>query len=223
VIAAVPEGAVLAIAPLGATEMDRAADIALALARSLAAAGYRVVLADAAIVAPRVGPLLEMAGSTGLSDVLAAASGAPEPVEVDGVRVLPAGLRINQARERYGGAAMAALLAGLRADADYVLVVTPAVDSSDGAAVLPAIERVVLVATESVTRRAQVSEAAQLADRFARPLVGLVAVRAGRERPGPRERAPQGTDRTESTDEEEPAASDGRAGAHRMATGRELA
>jgi Mrp family chromosome partitioning ATPase len=189
-IAAAPSGAVLAITPLTSAESAVTAELALALAQSLGAAGYRVVLTDAVLRQPRVGALLEMTDDAGLSDRLVASGGHPEPIAVDGIRVLPAGLRTEPARERYGGQAMATLFAELRADTDYLLVVTAPVDSSDGPAVLRSVERIVLVATEKVSRRAQIRGAAQLAERLGRPLVGLIAVHA-RRRKRHRQRAPR--------------------------------
>jgi capsular polysaccharide biosynthesis protein len=190
VIATLPDGAVLGVTPLAASDSAIAAGLAVALARSLAAAGCRILLVDAALDAPRIGPLLDMTTDTGLSDLLVTPSGHAEPVQLGGIRVLPAGSHIDEARERYGGEAIAAVLRALRAEGDYVLLLTPPLDSGDGAAVLQAVNRPLIVATEAVSRRAQVRQAAQLADRLARPPVGLVAVAADWA-PPPAERRPE--------------------------------
>lgn len=180
VIAAAPQGAVLAVAPVGSAEVGIAVDVGITLAHSLTAAGYRVVLADASVDRPQLAARLELTNEPGLSDALAEDGRAAAPVDVNGVRVVPAGTRVGETRERYGGAPMERVVSELRAEADYVVLVTsPAVDS-DGAAVLQWVEQVLLVARDSVTRHSAVSDAAAAAGRLGCPIVGVVAVSTAR-------------------------------------------
>lgn len=209
-IAAVQHGAVLAIAPLGPGEVEPAANFAVALARSLDAAGYRVALVDAEISQPRVADLLDLGDCSGLSDVIAKGTAAPLAVRAGGIRVVVAGSQTADARERYGGTAMADAIAAVRAGADYTLVVTPALDTSDGVAVLHAVEKVVLVCTDGVSRRMTIRTVTETLVRLARPPAGLVAVTARA-----RKATPQASGHAHEARTEEPAEPDAAAEAAR--------
>ncbi|MGH3494143.1 MAG: Wzz/FepE/Etk N-terminal domain-containing protein [Sciscionella sp.] len=172
------------IALSGLSSSEPCAEVAVRLARSLAAAGYRVVLVDAAIDDAKVGRLMGIPPMEGLSDRLISGEHSDiKLTEVDGVRVLTAGRAPLDARERYSGAAIGEVLAGLRADSDYVLLTSSPATTADGLAVVLGSDSVALVATDHATTREQIADAHDLIRRLGADVLGLIVMLGGRRRP----------------------------------------
>ncbi len=102
--------------------------LTIALARSLAASGMRVLAVDGDIRQPSFDPVFRCAGAPGLTDILAGLA-APEHVfigdDMTGLKVLPAGTQAKAALSLFLSAALPAFLAQLRDQFDVVLIDVP--------------------------------------------------------------------------------------------------
>ena len=178
VLASAPPPCVLGIAPLVEAEGDAAARFAVALARSLRAAGYRVCVVDAVIDDPRLAGLLDLdADTTGLADVLLAEADRPvEPVEADDILALPAGADPASARDRYAGTAVSRVLSATSALVDYTLVIGAPLDADDSVGVLHAIAGAMVLVADGRNTHAELARVAAAASRFDVALLGAVVL-----------------------------------------------
>lgn len=181
-IAPALRGAVLAgtsapaVVALAGVESDRSSSsLSTALARSLVSAGYRVVLVCAEEAA---GQQVGVAGP-GLGEALRG-EGTPSDLLVDahGLRVLPAGSSLAEVGELLVGPRMAALLAQLRADNDFVVVASPSTTSPVGLGVASAVDAVIAIAVDKRTTKDRIGELVHQADLLGVPLMGVVIVSA---------------------------------------------
>ena len=172
-------GLPITVAPLSGSEP--ATMVARRLASALANAGYGTTLVDAGVHERRIGDVLGLPPTAGLSEVLLKDRNADELlVEVGRFRMLPAGTSVSLARDRYAGEQFKSVLAGLAADADYVVVYGSAASTADGLAVACATRRVILVINDATTTHAQLLAARQELERLNVSVVGAIAVRAGK-------------------------------------------
>jgi receptor protein-tyrosine kinase len=188
ILAAAGDNAVIAVSAMSAREPG--ADVAVAVSRSLAAAGYRVALVDAAVDDARVAPLMGIDAGIGLSDALMAPdSDSVRSVTVDGVQVVTAGSDPHAARERYSGAAIGEVLTRLRAERDFVLLASSPITTGDGLAAVVGADSVVFVATDQATTHEQIAAARDLVKRLGVSSLGLLVLLSGKRR---RRRRPAG-------------------------------
>lgn len=177
VLAGAPRTSVIAVSAVAAHES--AADVAVSLARALASAGYRVVLVDAAVEGSTVATRMGIRANPGLSDLLASDPARLIDVELavaDGVRVLPGGSHMAEARELYAGAAVSALLGRLRGESDYVLLATSPITTGDGMSAVLGADSVLLVARDRKSTHEQIEEACEASRRIGVEPLGLVIV-----------------------------------------------
>ena len=169
----------IAVTPLSGAEP--ATMVARRLASALANAGYGTTLVDAGVHERRIGDVLGLPPTAGLSEVLLKDRNAAELlVEVGRFRMLPAGTSVSLARDRYAGEQFKSVLSGLAADADYVVVYGSAASTADGLAVACATRRVILVINDATTTHAQLLTARQELERLNVSVVGAIAVRVGK-------------------------------------------
>ncbi|MFQ1003412.1 hypothetical protein [Modestobacter sp. SSW1-42] len=152
--------------------------LAVRLARSLAQEGSRVVLVEADVHAPHLAEELGMTGGPGLADVLAgttALEDALRPWGDETLAVLTAGSTPPGPAGQDPAARTAAVLTGLRARADVVVVAAaPLSPVADAVAFGEVADGFLLESRFGVTSREQLAEAARtLADTPA-GLVGVV-------------------------------------------------
>lgn len=172
-------GLPITVAPLGGSEP--ATMVARRLASALANAGYRTTLVDAGVHERRIGDVLGLPPTAGLSEVLLKDRDPNELlVEVGRFQMLPAGTSVSLARDRYAGEQFKSVLAGLAADADYVVVYGSAASTADGLAVACATRRVILVINDATTTHTQLLAARQELERLHVSVVGAIAVRTGK-------------------------------------------
>ncbi len=172
-------GLPITVAPL--TGSEPATMVARRLASALANAGYGTTLVDAGVHERRIGDVLGLPPTAGLSEVLLKDRNASELlVEVGRFRMLPAGTSVSLARDRYAGEQFKSVLARLAADADYVVVYGSAASTADGLAVACATQRVILVINDTTTTHAQLLAARQELERLNVSVVGAIAVRPGK-------------------------------------------
>lgn len=158
------------------------------LAIALASAGHHVVLVEADLRRPRSADVLGVEGAVGLSNVLVGRIGAHEAVQpvLGGLfDVLTSGPLPPNPSELLASQRMAAVLDGLRARYDVVLVDTPPLlPVTDAAALAPATDGMILVCRAGRTSRAQVSAAVQALHAVSGPLFGAVLSMVSRRGPG---------------------------------------
>lgn len=176
VLATAGDRRVLGLAGVGDGDGQRT--VATDLARTLASAGYRVALVDAAITDNQPAPLLGVASESGLMEMLAEPGGRLPVTDADGVHVLPAGTITAAARERVAGQELQQVLRRLGVDHDYVFVVCARATSSDGLSVALAMDGMILVGTDGQTTHVEVAAAAQTIHRLDVDVVGVVLQRA---------------------------------------------
>lgn len=199
-----------AVAVSGVGSKDTSSPVALELGRSMSRAGYRVVVVMAS--AEEAGPFTgDSRGARGLADTLRDGRSVTELlVEHDGLTVLSAGSGILQQQELLSGERFARVVQGLKAEFDYVLVVT-------GPAVLPAelatarlADALLLVGRDGVTSRIDIGDVSARARLVGLRVSGLVlrsrgGSRAGGSRPHP----PSPTQESKRTDPVTPHVSEG--------------
>lgn len=151
---------------------------ALDLARSTAEAGERVLLVEADLRRPTLGPALGLPAAPGLSDVLAGqveVAAAVRPGGVDRLSVLPAGTVPPNPAELLGSQRMADVVAALRGDYDKLLLDAPPLLPVTDAVVCSALaDGVLLVVRWGRTSRDEVAEAAAMLEQVHAPVLGSV-------------------------------------------------
>jgi non-specific protein-tyrosine kinase len=169
-----PAALLVASPAAGEGKSTTLANLAVVLAQS----GRRVIVADCDLRRPAQHALFGLPNGDGVSRLLA--TGAVEappllPTQVDGLRLLPAGPPPPNPAELLDRPAAAALLAGLRADADVVLVDAPPLLAVTDAALLAArLDGVLLVLAAGKSRRDHAERARELLDRVGAETVGVV-------------------------------------------------
>jgi polysaccharide biosynthesis transport protein len=149
-------------------------NLAVAMARD----GKRVILIDADLRSPTVHHLLGVAASPGLSDLLAGMSTVEEAVqttEVDGLRVISAGVIPPNPAELLGSVAFERLLERLDLEADVmVLDSPPCVPVTDPLIVAARMDAVVVVLKMGQTRKGAIKQAVELLGRARARIIGTV-------------------------------------------------
>lgn len=157
-----PPRSIVITSPLpGEGKSTAACNIALTLALN----GSRVVLIEADLRMPRVSAYLELDNAAGLTNVLAGQHAVEDVLisyERGALAVLPSGPIPPNPSELLGSKNMAALLAQLSRDFDYVILDSPPVLPVTDAAVLGAIaDGVLLFVRHGKTHRVEVERALQ--------------------------------------------------------------
>lgn len=151
---------------------------ALDLARSFAEAGERVLLVEADLRRPTLGPALRLEPSPGLSEVLAGQAEPASALRPGGPGrpdVLPAGTVPPNPAELLGSERMTDLVATLRGRYDKVLLDAPPVLPVTDAVVCAAVaDGVLLVVRWGRTRRADVTEAVGMLEQVHASVLGTV-------------------------------------------------
>lgn len=125
---ALHEGAGRIIAITAARPGEGKTTLAIALARSLAAAGLRVLAVDGDIRQPSFDPVFNCAGAPGLTDHLAGLAGLEEVIRQDGLtplKILPAGTQAKAALSLFLSPALRQTLFLLRDQFDVILIDAP--------------------------------------------------------------------------------------------------
>ncbi len=159
---------------------DETAVPTLRLARALAAAGYRVAVVEAVTKNPQVAALLGVVARAGLSDILTTPrDGIPPPVSftVAGLTVITAGEEPAKSGPCFPGPRMTELLAQLKDQHDFVLMVTGVLNTADGLGPLLAADEAVLVVHDAAAGLADIEPAQTLIERLGAHLLGLVVIR----------------------------------------------
>lgn len=148
------------------------------LAIAFAEAGERTLLIDADLRDPRIGVVLDLDSSPGLSNVLAQQTELADAVQdwgPDGLSVLTAGSVPPNPAELLGSPRMAALLTELAGSYDKLILDTPPLlPVTDAAIAATVADAVVLVIRQGKTSRGQVSRAAATLEQVDATLVGSV-------------------------------------------------
>ncbi|MDN5767058.1 MAG: hypothetical protein L0H96_15650 [Humibacillus sp.] len=148
--------------------------VSLNLARSLMRAGYTVTLVSAE-TSGRIERALDITASTGLAEALSSKTGTqPELVEVDGLRVLPAGA-LAEVEALLFSERFSTLLTQLKAGADYVVISSPPAATPAGMGLGVATDAMMLVGIDRVTTADDVEGVAVRASRLGVDIMGLVA------------------------------------------------
>ena len=149
------------------------------LAVAFAAAGKRVVAVSADLRKPRLEDFFRVRRTPGLTNVLAGELELGEAFAgvrgVPGLRILPSGPIPGNPAELLTSQAMARILTDLRAQADFVLIDTaPLLAVSDGLALAPFVDAVVLSADARSTQRTSIAQARRLLDQVGARILGAV-------------------------------------------------
>jgi polysaccharide biosynthesis transport protein len=151
-----------------------AANLAVAIARS----GKHVVLVDANVRTPRIGPLFGVPSGPGLAGVLA---GQCEPRDVmhpsgvPGLTIVASGQVAANPAEILTGTLFADLLQWLREQAEFVIVDSPPMlGSADATMIAPHADGVLLVLRPGRTNRADVERVRQNVSAVGATLIGAV-------------------------------------------------
>lgn len=148
------------------------------LARVLALAGERVLLVDADLRRPQVGPRLRLDSQLGLSDVLTGRGSLQDlviNVAPDYLSVLPSGTVPPNPSELLGSEAMSHLIATVERQYDYVIFDAPPLLPVTDAVVLAAqTGGAVVISRSGVIRRQQLATALGILDSADVTLLGLV-------------------------------------------------
>jgi capsular exopolysaccharide synthesis family protein len=152
------------------------------LAVSFAQAGKRTLLIDADMRRPGLTALLELRTSSGLSDVLRsqqpvveAAQERIQPLELDGLEILPCGPRPSNPAELLASERFSDLLGWAETVYDQVLVdAPPALAASDAAIIGRLVDGVVLVVRPDKNRRRLVVRALESFTSLGATLSGVV-------------------------------------------------
>ena len=122
------EGAGRIIAITAARPGEGKTTLTIALARSLAATGLRVLAVDGDIRQPSFDPVFHSAGRPGLTDHLAGLAGVDEVIlsdELTSLKILPAGTQAKAALSLFLSPALPRFLSLLRGDYDVILIDAP--------------------------------------------------------------------------------------------------
>jgi Mrp family chromosome partitioning ATPase/capsular polysaccharide biosynthesis protein len=166
------------IAVASANTPEGCAQIAANLCASLAEAGYRVALVDAAIDQPQVQVLLGLPPGPGLADAVASENrtGALHTVGLPAFDVLPAGNDPGAAEDLYGGERFRSVLARLGSTYDFVIVVAPELSTALGTDVAAAADGTLIVVGESAATHTQLMHLVERSSARGVSFVGIVAV-----------------------------------------------
>jgi non-specific protein-tyrosine kinase len=166
-------------------EKDGKTTIAIRLALSAARAGVRVVLVDGDLRRAQIGPRLGIEAKTGLSAVLSDRQSAAEgvlyqyPINEPGARpltVLPAGSPTANPAALIGSAEMKRVIKRLEANADLVVIDTPAaLMVSDPLPLIEIATGVVLVARMNRSSREKIKRLEKMVRAAKGNLFGVVA------------------------------------------------
>jgi capsular polysaccharide biosynthesis protein/cellulose biosynthesis protein BcsQ len=172
-LASAPLKSVIAVAGLCTAQQSTA--IAAELARAMAAAGYHVSLVDA-VIGEREHPApFGLQGAPGLSDALLEPDVRDLPLaRVDGIQVLSAGSDPADARERYSGQHLRDILERLRKTSEYVVVAASPCTTTDGLAVLLAVDSAVIIATDETATHEQIATTKDAIERLNVDVLGLI-------------------------------------------------
>jgi len=171
-----PRPEVIAVAPAGAGEPQ--ADVAEAVAESLARAGHRVVLVQTD-PAPTHGGL--EVGDRGLADALVHERLNPldllQPSVDPLLCLLPAGMPTEQSRDLFTTDRVRALIHRLTSIGNLVVIQSPGVDTAEGEALVGAADIGLIAVTVGQTRPREISQAVTRAHTGDTPLAALVVSR----------------------------------------------
>jgi Mrp family chromosome partitioning ATPase len=144
---------------------------------ALQSAGFRTTIVAADLETPVLEELLDVPVSPGLAEIFLAGDDLTAGViSPSGLRVIPRGENAAAARELYAGSRFEFLVAGLRDEADYVLISSPPASTADGDAVAAAADGVVLLVADQRTTHAEVSTVLHRYGRLGVKVLGVVAV-----------------------------------------------
>ena len=148
------------------------------LAISLAETGARVALVDGDLRLPRVASIMGIEGGAGLTDVLIGRASLADVLQRWGrgqLYVLPSGKTPPNPSELLGSSSMAALLATLTAEMDYVIIdAPPLLLVTDAAVVSKLTGGALLAAASGRVKKAEIAGAAAALERVEARLVGIV-------------------------------------------------
>lgn len=151
---------------------------AVYLAQSFAELGRRVLLIDADLREPRLGRLLGLAGSAGLSSVLVGETtleDAVQPWGAHALQVLPGGLVPPNPSELLAGSAMTALVTTARSRYDLVVLDTSALlPVTDGAVAASQADGAILLVRHGQTSRDEVGRSIESLQSVDARLLGTV-------------------------------------------------
>ena len=151
---------------------------AVNIATTLAERGDSVILVDADLRGGQPSELLGLSGARGLSDVLTGDAGLPEAIDsttLPGVRVVPAGSRLDDASALLWSKALETTFAQLRAAADVVVVSAPPVlDYADAARLAEHAETSILVVTSGDSRVPDLADAYEQLKEGGAPTKGVL-------------------------------------------------
>jgi capsular exopolysaccharide synthesis family protein len=155
--------------------------LALALGRSCAMAGERVLVLDCDVREPALGRLMKADAESGLTDVLlgfAQLQDVVRPDELTGLRYIPAGSPQADSAALFTSAALTALLVAARQHYDLILLdAPPALAMADARLVSRLADATVLCVRWRQTPRAVVSHALDLLAEAQAHVCGLVLTR----------------------------------------------
>jgi succinoglycan biosynthesis transport protein ExoP len=156
-------------------------NISANLAWALAEAGYSVALIDSDLRHPRLGAIMNVEGSLGLSDVIVGHAPLEEILRSTShprLKVILAGTRPPNPSELLGSGEMLEILSRVEAEFDYVIIDTPPVLArTDAALVSAAAERVVLCVAAGRTRINEMSAAMLAMNNVGVKPLGIVLTR----------------------------------------------
>ena len=151
------------------------------LGLALAEVGKRVIIADADFHRPTLHRTAKTSNERGFSDLLAGTEDLSHSLtEIsDGVRLAPRGSGLTvPARTGLGSRRLVEVLAGMSAEADYVLIdSSPALLIPENLYVAAAVDGIILVADSGSTRPRDLLQAKEVLEHSGTPVIGVVVNR----------------------------------------------
>ena len=156
------------------------------LAVTFAQSGHRTLLVDADLRQPQQQQIWGIDGGRGLTDMMLNEGAISDPplasTSVENLRILPSGDLPPNPADLLGGKRMDAIIAALKAEADYVLFDSPPVLAATDAALLGIkLDAALLAVRAGDTRRDHTAQARQALERVHVRIVGAVLTNAPRE------------------------------------------
>jgi capsular exopolysaccharide synthesis family protein len=149
---------------------------------AIAQTGRRVVIVDADLRRSSQHEIFGLPNRTGLSSVLQRETSletALQETEYQNLRVLTAGPQPTSPAELLGSEVAAEVIRGLNSLADLVLVDSPPILAvTDGAALLPCVDSILLVTARDQTTSRRVQAACQLVEKLGGTITGTIFNRA---------------------------------------------